>query len=58
MRLKILENAFCKAGKKTEGKSVEGTVALAYILNVKIELNQIFKTLVKYADEIINYFLY
>jgi len=57
MRLTILENAFWKAGKKTEGKSVEGA-ALAYILNVKIELNQIFKTLVKYADEIINYFLY
>ena len=56
--IELLENAvWKKAGKKTEGKSVEGA-ALAYILNVKIELNQIFKTLVKYAGEIINYFLY
>ena len=56
--IELLENAvWKKAGKTTEGKSVEGA-ALAYILNVKIELNQIFKTLVKYAGEIINYFLY
>ena len=55
--IELLENAVWKAGKKTEGKSVEGA-ALAYILNVKIELNQILKTLAKYADEIINYFLY
>ena len=55
--IELLENVVWKAGKKTEGKSVEGA-ALAYILNVKIELNQIFKTLDKYAGEIINYFLY
>ena len=55
--IELLENAVWKTGKKTEGKSLEGA-ALASILNVTIGLNQIIKTLIKYADEIINYFLY
>ena len=55
--IELLENAVWKAWKKMESKSLEGA-ALASILNVTIELNQIIKTLIKYADELINYFLY
>lgn len=52
----LQQNAVYKTGRKTEGKIYEG-YAIAKILDVKLQLSKIVTTVIKRANEIINYFL-
>lgn len=53
--IQVLENAVYPTGKSTEGKSMEG-YALAAVLNVKVSLEMVIKTLPKIIVDGFRYF--